>query len=139
MPVAATDDERRWFAFEPPEDLHPSQGQEVCDAVLDVLGDLVGYAEVDAYSDYEAELGPDALLAQAALRSVEAGPGRMGDPFMAVALDLRDPAQRSWLRAYGAWSINADLWAEPHQLDLGCFHDSSWSITVRLTTPRSSR
>ena len=124
---------RRWYALERPDALHPRDGRLVSDVVLEVLRDVVDEVWIDAYSDYEDELGPQERRAQEDLRAVGTARSGRGDPFMGIELDLDDPVHRALAAAYAAWSINTDLRSDDHVRDVGCFHDSSLSITLRLT------
>ncbi len=133
MATSAADGRRRWYALESPAALHHPDGRLVSDVVLEVLRDVVDEVCIDAYTDHETELGPQEQRAQEQLRALGTARSRGGDPFMGIELDLDDPVHRALATAYSAWSINTDLRSEQHGREVGCFHDSSLSITLRLT------
>lgn len=113
------------YAFEAATaSLHPRDGQQVCDAVLDVLGTRIGFAVIDAFSDHQGDLTDAARAAQDELRAFVPGRPRRGFEWMGIELDLTDPRQRALLRAYGPWSINASLWDGRYLDDYGSRRDT---------------
>ncbi len=110
------------------------------EVVLDVLHGVIDRIEIDAYSDHADAFGPDELQAQDDLRALGiSGPRPMADPFMAVELRMDDATHRDLARTYQSWSINADSWSDALSREVVTFHDSSWSITMRLTDEEAAR
>jgi len=110
--------------------------------VLDTLGTRLRAAVIDAYTDHEPDLSPQARAAQTELLAFGAARGhsRFRDSGLGIELDLDDPVHRAWLDAYGPWSINVDLWSREgyRQSDLGSFHDCSQSIVATLSASEAA-
>ncbi|HYP23180.1 MAG TPA: hypothetical protein VEV43_06380 [Actinomycetota bacterium] len=105
-------------------------------ALLDVLGDQLVWAHVDGYTDYrelptEVELAFERLKAVALDQYLERWRGpllnrlfaRLGDPLMAVRLDLAIEKHREILRVYGPYSIHAEVYRKGDKNSVITIHD----------------
>lgn len=108
----------------------------VCAVVLDILGDDLAKAQVDAYSDYGDEMPDEIKTIQAALGAIGAEQHRR-DPGMGVELDLSDPDHARLLQSFAPWSINVDLLG-PGAVDMGAFHDCGMWVHFRATVDQAA-
>lgn len=97
-------------------------------AVLAVLRPRAAVATTDAYSDLPVP--PAAAAAEQALRALKPA-RRRREAGIGVELDLTLDEHWDLLRAYAAWSINADLFDE-HWQPVGTFTDTGATILARL-------
>jgi hypothetical protein len=115
-----------------------------CRALVDVMGPVLHNGRIDGISDFPAQdLDPAALSAldQIRERAKTRALGRKRESpenLMGIELDLTKDEDLQILRAFGPWSINAEVYSTQRgsrfsSQDVLCFHDSGWDITAELT------
>jgi hypothetical protein len=94
-------------------------------------------AAVDAYTDYQKAMPPDAEAAQEALRA-KGKQQHKRDPGMNVELDLSNAEDWDLLTRYAPWSINVDLNDRNDDL-IANLHDCGHDVTARLSAGQAAR
>lgn len=107
----------------------------VCAAVFEVLGPALGWAVVDAYSDYRDHLPAEVDKAQHSLRELGARQ-HGGDAGMGVQI-WRGSPEWDLVAAYAPWSIHVELRAKNGRC-LATLHDCGFAVTAELTADEAA-
>ena len=103
-----------------------------CELVLEMLRPRLRLVVLEADSDFGDDLPDLVAQAQGRLRAMGALQ-TAGDGAVTVELDPADDDHWADLRAFAAWSINVDLWAEPYVDHIGSLDDCGHAISAVLT------
>jgi hypothetical protein len=138
MPQPHLGDDRSTQWFTVVEHIHDRDlAARACQCVLRLVKSNAARAAVDAYTDHQKAMPPDARAAQEALQA-KGKQQHKRDPGMKVDLDLSNAEDWDLLTRYAPWSINVDLYDHTEAL-IANFHDCGHDVTPRLSAGHAAR
>lgn len=130
MSAARTAERTWWLSDEPIRDR--DEAASCVRALLTVLAERAATARIDAHTDYDKYMTPEAQSAEEALEQLGRQQHGRRKRRLNIQLNLDSSAERELHDVYAPWSINVDYF-DARGNNVANFHDCGLEVAALLT------